>query len=356
MNQKKSDDKNNVVDKRVKRLKQLKQPEQKTPEWYEARSSRITASEVSSCLRKCPEHCKWYVESFNLADFVYDNKSCNSYCGYDDYIVRKCEEFFGEYEYKDNEFTIWGKKYEQIMCDLYSWLTGKYIEEFGLIKHPKLSWLGASPDGITNDGVMLEIKCPKSRKINGIPPIYYYHQMLLQLECCNLDYCDYLEGNISECTYKEWINTDVDNVKRFKGIILQYEEDNKLKYIYPDKNLKDPIDFLKWISHFDDTFTPLYFIIHEYCLTTINRSIDWFNSVKPELKKTSDFIKSLQKDYNKFCQYRQTIWESKNSKFIEKFNSTECLLDHEDVFMQVDVSHSDVALICSPGPADDCLI
>ena len=57
-----------------------------------------------------------------------------------------------------------------------------------LMKHKNMSYpesieyLAASPDGITPDGVMLEIKCPLSREIKGIPPIYYWQQMQQQLD------------------------------------------------------------------------------------------------------------------------------------------------------------------------------
>ena len=53
-----------------------------------------------------------------------------------------------------------------------------------------IDYFGASPDGIVSYesknkdyvGRMLEIKCPKSRKIDGIIPIGYYYQIQGQLE------------------------------------------------------------------------------------------------------------------------------------------------------------------------------
>ena len=47
--------------------------------------------------------------------------------------------------------------------------------------------MGASPDGITDDGVMVEIKCPPKRKFTKTVPPHYKMQVLGQLEVCNLD-------------------------------------------------------------------------------------------------------------------------------------------------------------------------
>ena len=60
---------------------------------------------------------------------------------------------------------------------------------FGCIRHPTINFLAASPDGIDEDGTMIEIKCVYSRKITGIPKKVYYDQMQLQMEVCNLNKC-----------------------------------------------------------------------------------------------------------------------------------------------------------------------
>ena len=318
----------NTLRSRVRRLQRLEQPVQKTPEWFEARRTRITASEVSSCLTRCESDCGSYVEAFGLQGaFDYNHKACNSYGGYESYIIRKCEEFYGEHQYRDNEFTIWGKKYEDVACNLYSRIKGVTVHEFGLIPHPKISFLGASPDGITPDGVMLEIKCPKSRKINPLfPPLYYYHQMLLQLECCNLEECDYLECEIAELSYAEWIQRDVENPEsQAKGIILQWQD--KQQYEYPPKELCDPIDFLKWASHFGKGWNPIYYYVERYNIMNIKRSKSWLENVKGKLQEASQLIRRLQDNREEFEQYRNDYWTAQNQKYIQKFETTECLLD-----------------------------
>lgn len=39
---------------------------------------------------------------------------------------------------------------------------GALVQEVGFIKHPKLAWVGASPDGCIDDDGLIEIKCPES--------------------------------------------------------------------------------------------------------------------------------------------------------------------------------------------------
>jgi hypothetical protein len=60
---------------------------------------------------------------------------------------------------------------------LYERLYGCDLFEFGCIPHKHVDWLAASPDGISSDGVMVEIKCPYSRIPKGVPSMTYYTQI-----------------------------------------------------------------------------------------------------------------------------------------------------------------------------------
>jgi hypothetical protein len=75
---------------------------------------------------------------------------------------------------------------------------GVAVHEFGLMRHPVHEFIGASPDGINDHGIMVEIKCPYRRIIDGTVPDQYYTQMQLQLDVCDLDECDYFECEIDE--------------------------------------------------------------------------------------------------------------------------------------------------------------
>ena len=51
---------------------------------------------------------------------------------------------------------------------------GEIAFEVGLVVHPELTWLGASPDGVTNTGRLIEIKCPFKRLIVPTETPHHY--------------------------------------------------------------------------------------------------------------------------------------------------------------------------------------
>lgn len=174
-------------------LESLPQPEQKSIDWFEARNKIISASSGACAI----DELKYEPSRALLKEKV---------------VGKKFEENFNVHH---------GKKLEQIATSIYEHIYNVKVAEFGLVPHvskPNIDFLGASPDGIctcsTMDGEfsplvgrMLEIKCVTSRKINntgpehvfvrkgeddpGICPHYYWIQMQLQLECCDLEECDF---------------------------------------------------------------------------------------------------------------------------------------------------------------------
>jgi putative phage-type endonuclease len=129
----------------------------------------------------------------------------------------------------------WGIMFEPVACALYSHMNcGVRVNEFGLLRHPVVPFLGASPDGITDDGVMVEIKCPWRRKIDGTVPAQYYYQIQGQLEVCGLDECDYFECEFAEISAEEAASID-DEWER--GVIGETFVDGGYVYEYPSVGL-----------------------------------------------------------------------------------------------------------------------
>lgn len=86
-------------------------------------------------------------------------------------LGRKPNPFFG------NEATVHGAAYEtealQRLCDA----RGVHCFELGLMTHSEYEEFGGSPDGLTEDGWLVEIKCPLRRRIvRGKIPEYYSMQ------------------------------------------------------------------------------------------------------------------------------------------------------------------------------------
>jgi putative phage-type endonuclease len=242
-------------------LKQNDNIEQRTSKWYEVRKNMLTASDWGAALGKNKYSSK--KKTFN--DKVYGSN------------------FFG------NKYTQWGVKYEQIASMFYSIKTTKTLIDFGLIKHKKYDFLGASPDNISECGIMLEIKCPFSREINGSVPLHYWIQMQAQLEVCELERCDYLECKISEYNNKN--DYLIDNTTLNKGCVIEiYDEDNKIldyKYSNFNLNLKD-LDL--WILNFTHTnsnnnysYNITYWKIDKFFLVPVYRDSCWFNNNINEL-------------------------------------------------------------------------
>ena len=98
----------------------------------------------------------------------------------------------------------WGQKYEPVSVMLYEKRFQTKVDDFGCIQHRDYKCIGASPDGIVTDakseryGRMLEIKNIVNREIDGNPLKAYWIQMQIQLETCDLEYCDFLETRIKE--------------------------------------------------------------------------------------------------------------------------------------------------------------
>lgn len=182
---------------------------QRTEEWFEVRKNMLTASDLYDAV----------FHPSSLIKKKLKNVSFNSYA---------------------IPALKWGCMFEPMATRIYAHINNTIVNEFGLLSNNNINNFGASPDGITNEGIMIEIKCPYSREIidNFIPEKYNY-QMQGQMAVCELDICDYIEckfityNNIDE--YIKNIEKIGDNYKH--GIIAEFKEDEPdKKWIYSSEN------------------------------------------------------------------------------------------------------------------------
>lgn len=146
------------------RLLSREQFQQRSPEWYAVRRDLLTASDAASAL---------------------DIKPYPSYRGSSraDLLRKKVSN-----SPINNMFVAHGQKYEDEARDWASAALGEVVLEVGLVRHETLSWLAASPDGVTLTGKLMEIKCPLKREIQpGRIPHHYYPQVQVQMEVCDID-------------------------------------------------------------------------------------------------------------------------------------------------------------------------
>jgi len=219
----------------TRRLSSIPVIEQRTPAWYAARHEMITASDVAQCLG----HGK-FSNSTPRAFFekkvpdlalpeprVPDGVAVDVHALPDPPVIPPLK---------------WGTMFEDAAINVYEKRTDVHVTPFGLLRHPDPAVpLGASPDGITDTGVMLEIKCPFMRVIDGQVPLQYYYQIQAQLEVCGLRCCDFLECSFSvyedeDAFYSDrlLVHDDADDLDpersycglngREKGVVAEYVE------------------------------------------------------------------------------------------------------------------------------------
>jgi len=197
-------------------LRELPVIEQRTPIWYETRQRLITASDMAQAL--------------GLGKFGNQR----------DLLIKKSG-------YKPDTFNgnlpplVWGVKYEPVANEIYKLRNCVEVYEFGLLQHPNVPFFGASPDGINELGVMVEIKCPFRSKLTGEILEQYYIQMQGQLDVCDLDDCDFVQCGFVE--YDSIEAFDDDSHEHYpvytkdlsnKGVFMEYvlEGATSTSYVY----------------------------------------------------------------------------------------------------------------------------
>jgi hypothetical protein len=190
-----------------------------------------------------------------------------------------------------------GTRLEDAICQMYQVSEDVLIKEYGCLSHDTIKHLGASPDGITDDGVMLEIKCPPKRVIKGLPPVYYWCQMQLQLEVADLNRCDFVECKIeiiSKDDFQELLK-DEPSHREEAGCLIEcwnYDQNKLIHDYFPVGNNLNDIG--KWEDAYLDGLSgqevldyrnTLYWHTKSYAKCTIYRDSRWFNRRVPEINQ-----------------------------------------------------------------------
>lgn len=169
-------------------------PYQRTAEWFEDRVGCLTASRMKDVLA-----------------VLKSGKPAAAYTALLDTIVaeRLTGEAIGSFV---NSAMQWGIDHEAEALAAYENETAEFVEQVGFIRHPKIEWLGASPDGLVGEDGLIEIKCPSSSThikyvLAGEVPEQYKPQMMLQMLCTGRKWCDFVsyDPRISEAKGKLFV-------------------------------------------------------------------------------------------------------------------------------------------------------
>jgi len=298
------------------------QYKQRTFEWYAYRAGLITASNIwkifsgsqSSQNSLIYEKCKPFVphQKKNTEDKENENE----------------KEHETDNHVNTNTAFHWGNKYEPLSIRIYERKYNTRVAEFGCLRHPKYSFIGASPDGINvcrdspRYGRMIEVKNIYNREITGIPKDEYWIQMQFQMETCCLNECDFIETRFKEYESEaEFYANEFTHETR--GVILYFVERNvntnqsHIKNINPyyvymplDHSLERECVY-SWITQMREEYKNthhlyevLYWYLDEFSCVLVDINRLWLDSVLPKVEAFWEII----------CREKETGYEHRSAK------------------------------------------
>ena len=187
---------------------------QRSKEWFDARRTRITGSIVDTLL------------------------GTNPFGNYDDLV---CEKADMPVEFKGNEATAHGIKYEPEAIAKYMQHTGRQVVEMGLTEHHSCPLLAHSPDGISlsidSDPILLEVKCPLRRIIKGgIVPKYYMGQLQMGMNLFDVSSAHFVQYKPADefgneifdltivCREEGWLDKHMPKFQKFWDDVQHYKK------------------------------------------------------------------------------------------------------------------------------------
>jgi len=277
-------------------------------------------------LNKINEKCarqgtiEWHQERYNYISAssawkIFESDRIREY-----YINERCKKMktsieTGLKDYKNLNPMQKGVRYEPVSIQIYEYMTGSKIKEYGCIPHSSIYCLASSPDGINikpnseRYGRMLEVKNVSTRKITGNPKKEYWIQMQLQMEVCDLNECDFLECNFKEytcevitmdTTYDTIVNTYtpyeqflMDSPKdepnsykktrdgKLKGMIIIICDNDMYYHKYVPLDISSKEEFDNWITKNNIEYVDIiYWYLEDFSCVLVPRNKKWFNSNK----------------------------------------------------------------------------
>lgn len=245
----------------LERVLAMDQIKQRTDEWLEARKTMITASEIGCLTKQNP-----YMTEKKLSE-----KKRNALMG----IESPASEFM---------LTAMrhGTLFEPVVGELYLLITGtQKLHETGLVRHPTEPHVGASPDGISDHGVLVEFKVPAARRLKFEIPSYYLAQMQLQMEVCGIPVCHYLEVRIIEemCMETMMFFRGQGNVLGGCFTVKDGEADEISPLLIDDDGLKA----WRWARE-----GVRFFTIRQFWLRSVHRDAAWWRTTLPLVRAFVD--------------------------------------------------------------------
>lgn len=190
--------------------------EQRSEAWFTARKGRVTGSMVGAALGLDPNTSR------------------------DEAMRRMVRAYQGlPSEFVGNIATTWGTNHEEEAREAFEYDQGIQVVPASFMVHPKLDWLGASPDGYVPPFALLEIKCPFGLRDKPKPVPFksikeqphYYAQMQIQMYCTDKIACYFWQWTPNDQRLEivdfddEWIEMNLPKLEEFYNEFLAIRDE-----------------------------------------------------------------------------------------------------------------------------------
>jgi hypothetical protein len=223
----------------------------------------------------------------------------------------------------------WGICFEPVVKQILEKKWEAIIHDVGRFVHLTETRLAASPDGLIirslkspeMGGHLLEIKCPKSRKIGVKIPMEYYYQMQHQLEVTGVRACEYVEVTFEFCEKEAVVGRQeiwYGNMAVVGSFNEQYSDWLPSKYAY------GPVGDLEWVP--DTGLNEKVIEINTWKCEQIHhervhRDQTWFSSLMPKIEEFWNDIEKAKR--NEFTLPESTRKKKDVVCMIEDISETE---------------------------------
>jgi hypothetical protein len=253
------------------------QTTQRSESWYEQFKNQLTASEFSKISASPRERGTLVLQKAGKIDLS----------GRSSHVPT----------YRDSMVAFdWGICLEPVVKQILEHDWDAQIQDVGRFDHPTDSRLAASPDGVLlqcgkypeKAGHLVEIKCPKSRKIGVKLPLEYFYQMQLQMEVTGVRACEYVEMKfdlISEVAAAAEPEKVAAAKLAGKAILVGLFSEEKQEWL-PSKYVYGPVGDLAWKPELglnEQTLEISVWLCHGWHHETVLRDEAWFASLMPKI-------------------------------------------------------------------------
>lgn len=186
--------------------------EQRSLNWFRARLGKWTGSKIGNLFKSGRGKDAMFGEA--AKSYIYDvatERTLKMAVVEDDDIFA----LYIEQVNQSSKATRYGNEQEEYAKSAFTRVTGISIEETGSCQHSQFEHFAASPDGLTDDGGIIEVKCPynlgiytkyksqikDNETLKQVQPDYFY-QMQAEMACTGrnfgyfVSFCPFVEKSL----------------------------------------------------------------------------------------------------------------------------------------------------------------